>query len=550
MNVGEMQRKLSLGAEQDKSLRFYDLYHLLYDRDWLRLAHAHVAQNAGSITAGCDGIDMGLFDANLEENLATLRADLQAQTFEPSPVRRVYIPKPNGKVRPLGIPSIRDRIVQEALRMIVEPIYEADFSQASFGFRPNRSTLDAIRCIHWATQERMKFRWIIEGDIASYFDTIHHRTLLRILRRRLADKCLLTIIWKFLRAGVMEKKLFRATTQGTPQGGIVSPLLANVYLHELDTYMESWTQRPAWEKTTRRQKGNGNLIYVRYADDFVVLWNGRKQGAEDLKVHLRQFLQEQLQLVLSDEKTRVTHLNDGFEFLGYRIQRQMGHRGRATKLLIPQSAMDRVRLKLRWATSPSQHLHSVNAKIMALNQIIAGWCAYYQYTSRASTIFARIDPAAFWYFAHWLGRKYRCSIPEVLKRFGSPRLKTPEKELIRGAERFPTKRYRKRFRKPNPYTTQEVRVREDLPRDQRWLGHERRPGMADLRPYILDRDDYHCLQCGAQVTPATAEVDHIRPVRRFKRPIEANTPGNLQTLCIPCHRKKTRGDLQRESLVR
>jgi RNA-directed DNA polymerase len=160
MNVGEMQRKLSLWAEQEKNHRFFDLYHLLYDTDWLRLAHDYVAQNAGSKTAGCDGMNMRHFDENLESNLQQLARELRSETFEPCPVRRVHIPKSNGKFRPLGIPSVRDRIVQEALRMILEPIYEADFSQYSFGFRPNRRTMDAIKCIVWSTQERKKF-WLM-----------------------------------------------------------------------------------------------------------------------------------------------------------------------------------------------------------------------------------------------------------------------------------------------------------------------------------------------------------------------------------------------------
>ena len=145
MNVGEMQRKLSPWAEQDKGHKFFDLYHLLYDKEWLRLAHDYVKQNAGSKTAGCDGIKMSVFDENLEDNLHQLEKELKSETFEPHPVRRVYIPKANGRLRPLGIPSIRDRIVQEALRMILEPIYEADFDQKSFGFRPNRRTMDAVK---------------------------------------------------------------------------------------------------------------------------------------------------------------------------------------------------------------------------------------------------------------------------------------------------------------------------------------------------------------------------------------------------------------------
>jgi RNA-directed DNA polymerase len=191
MNVGEMQRKLSLWAQQDKQRKFYDLYSLLYDGTWLRLAHDYVAQNAGSRTAGCDGITMRRFDERLEENLQALTEELKAGTFEPYPVRRVYIPKANGRVRPLGIASIKDRIVQEALRMILEPIYEADFSQTSFGFRPLRRTMDAIRCITWSTTEQKRFFWIVEGDLSSYFDTIHHRRLVKILRRRIRDERLI-----------------------------------------------------------------------------------------------------------------------------------------------------------------------------------------------------------------------------------------------------------------------------------------------------------------------------------------------------------------------
>jgi len=223
VNVGEMQRKLSLWATQNKEHRFFDLYHLLYDKEWLQLAHAYVSRNSGSKTAGCDGINMRIFDEKLEDNLQQLAQELKSEDFEPQPVRRVYIPKANGKYRPLGIAAIRDRIVQEAVRMILEPIYEADFSQYSYGFRPNRCTMDAISSIQKWTHGLSKYYWIIEGDLSAYFDTIHHRRLVKVLRQRIRDKKLIRLIWKFLRAGVMEGKLFKDTTLGVPQGGIVTP---------------------------------------------------------------------------------------------------------------------------------------------------------------------------------------------------------------------------------------------------------------------------------------------------------------------------------------
>jgi retron-type reverse transcriptase len=170
MNVGEVQRKLSQWATQDKGRTFYGLYDRLYDEDWLRLAHAYVKQNAGSSTAGCDGINMATFDEALEGNLQKITEALKSETFKPRPVRRVDIPKPNGKTRPLGLPSIQDRIVQEALRMVREPIFEADFSPYSCGFRPIRCTMDAIKCITWSTQEHKKYFWVIEGDTSSYLD--------------------------------------------------------------------------------------------------------------------------------------------------------------------------------------------------------------------------------------------------------------------------------------------------------------------------------------------------------------------------------------------
>src|SRR5262245_18739104 len=331
MNVGEMQRLLSLKAEKSPGHRFDDLHGLICDMDWLWLAHDYVAQNAGSKTAGCDGVVMADFDRDAGGNLRRLREALRSGEFEACPVRRVYIPKANGKRRPLGIPSIRDRIVQEAVRMALEPIFEADFSQHSFGFRPNRRTMDAIRHLMCFTKEHTKYFWAIEGDISAYFDTIPHRELMKLVGRRVKDARLLDLIWKFLRAGVMERKLFKGTELGTPQGGIVSPLLANVYLHELDRFVERYTGLSKREKAERRRRGQANFAYARYADDFVVLCNGTREQAMALREELQTFLSDSLRLTLSMEKTKVTHLDEGFEFLGFRLQRSLGGKGMVTK---------------------------------------------------------------------------------------------------------------------------------------------------------------------------------------------------------------------------
>src|SRR2546430_7471636 len=325
-----MQRKLSQKAEKEIEHQFENLYSLLCNEDWLRVAHKHVNTNRRRETAGIDGESMCTFNKDLEVNLGKLREQLKAKTFEPLPVRRVYIPKANGKKRPLGIPGIRDRIVQEALRMILEPIWEADFSKYSYGFRPNRSTYNAIAHIANRLTGRSgeMYQWVIEGDIASYFDAIPHRRLMKAIKKRVADRNIRDLLWKFLRAGVMYQGKYEETLTGTPQGGIISPLLANIYLHELDRYMEStYLNLSQYEKHTRRLQGKSNYLYVRYADDWVAICNGTKEQAYAMKEELRIVLQN-MGLTLSAEKTKVTHITEGFTFLGYRITRGMGKIGR------------------------------------------------------------------------------------------------------------------------------------------------------------------------------------------------------------------------------
>jgi group II intron reverse transcriptase/maturase len=246
------------------------------------------------------------------------------------------------------------------------------------------------------------------------FDTINHRVLMKLLRRRVRDERLLQLIWKYLRAGVMEKKLFRDTQHGTPQGGIASPLLANIYLHELDRYMQRYTGLSLPEKTKRRKAGQANFAYIRYCDDFVVLCNGRREHAEALKEEFYTFLRRELKLTLSKEKTKVTHLNDGCKFLGFWIERSMGQKGITTKVLIPPEAFQQCREKISTITDASTHEHSVTTKILAINRIIGGWCRYYQYCTSASTTFGKLEYHVFWSMAHWLGRKFQLTMPQVM----------------------------------------------------------------------------------------------------------------------------------------
>lgn len=559
MKVGEMQKKLSLRAEREPDHRFGDLYSLLYNDTWIRAAHAKVNSNTGRKTPGVDGETMAQFNENLDRNLEELKEQLRTGDFEPRPVRREILRerKPDGriKLRPLGIPTIRDRLVQEALRMILEPIWEADFHPRSFGFRPDRGTQDAIACLARSmigTAGRT-YLWAIEGDIASYFDTIPHRKLLKCLRKRLSDRKLLDLLWKFLRAGVLEEGQLRNSLTGTPQGGIISPLLANIYLHELDQYMEAnYLGLTVYQKRKRRVQGRANFIYVRYADDFVILCNGTKAQAEELKQELSDFLAQKLKLELSWAKTKITHMTEGFQFLGYELIRSRGIKGTLVpKVKVPQEAVDRFRGKLKRVLAPNTHHESVRMKLIALNRIIGGWCRYYQHTSSPARVFNRLRYDLFWQMVFWIGRKYQIRTPAVMRRFYEGSTLTDGRLALVMPTDFKTKRLQAR-KIPNPYTVDPDQIRREILFEPEtiWTGDEERPGRFDLWELILERDGPICAACETSVEPEEAQMDHKTPRARFKRKKDADALNNLQMLCIPCHRAKTTKDLQVLSRMR
>jgi hypothetical protein len=277
------------------------------------------------------------------------------------------------------------------------------------------------------------------------FDTIHHRKLTKLLRRRIADERLLDLIWQFLRAGVMDRNVLRATTEGVPQGGIISPLLANVYLHELDKYMERYTALSTPEKATRRRQGLANFVHVRYADDFVDLCNGTLEQAVALKAELTEFLHDRLRLELSAEKTRITHLNDGFEFLGFRFRRGRSKAGgMVTRSLIPMGKARDHLAKLKVITAPGTCNDSVVNKLRALNRVIRGWCQYYHFTGNASATFARLSNRTYRLLGHWLGRKFKCRIKKARKPFWRDG-HLAGKVVLRLHNEFPPQVYKDKF---------------------------------------------------------------------------------------------------------
>jgi RNA-directed DNA polymerase len=359
----------------------------VYDPATLLMAFARVAGNAGARTPGVDGLTVADVEAQVGVPgfLHDLRAGLKTGAFGPLPVRERTIPKPGGagKVRRLGIPTVADRVVQGALKLVLEPIFEADFAPVSYGFRPMRRAQDAVAEIHhYGTHG---YRWVLDADIEACFDSIDHPALMDRVRARVKDKRVLALVKAFLKAGILtELGQNKDTHTGTPQGGVLSPLLANIALSVLDEHVHGpWkpggVMSTESRRATRRAKGSPTWRLVRYADDFVVLVHGTQADAEALHEQVAQVLAP-IGLRLSPAKTRVVHMSGGFEFLGFHIQwrRKRG----STKWYVYTFVADRplrsVKARIRALThrTSQQDLRTV---LIGLNQITRGWANYFRH---------------------------------------------------------------------------------------------------------------------------------------------------------------------------
>jgi RNA-directed DNA polymerase len=395
LRVRRMQAKLHLWATQDKGRVFNDLHNLVYDPAFLVHAWERVQGNKGGRTSGVDGVVPRNLPRMPVGFLSDLRRELKERTFRPQPVRERLIPKHGTtKKRRLGIPTAADRVVQAALKLVLEPIFEADFSQASYGFRPKRRAQDAIAEIHLFTSKR--YEWVFEADIEACFDNIHHEALMDRVRTRVKDKRVLALVKSFLKAGILsEDGMDRDTHTGTPQGGILSPLLANIALSVLDDhFQQKWdafsigTTSP-WQRRKRlRRAGGATFKLVRYADDFVILVAGAEHHAQALWTTVADLLRP-VGLSLSTEKTRVVHIDDGFDFLGWRIQRR--HKaGTADKKMIYtypakkslNSIVGKVRIITRRSASPYVSLEQL---LRHLNSVVRGWCNYFRHGVSSAT---------------------------------------------------------------------------------------------------------------------------------------------------------------------
>ena len=403
------QTKLHRWAVQDDQARFGDLFNLVCDPATLLVAWERVKRNRGSRTAGVDGQTRARVEQiGVAGVLAELRQELKDGTYRPLPARERLIPKRSGKLRSLGISTVRDRIVQTAAKLVLEPIFEADFCPTSYGFRPRRRTQDAVEEVRFFINAPRSYEWVVEGDVEDCFGSIHHGLLMEQVRRRVTDKRVLQLIRRFLAAGIMrEHGALAATPSGTPQGSALSPLLANIALSVLDRYFEAaWTARRSRERARERAKGRPSYRLIRYADDFVVLVRGTEAQAHAIKQQTAAFMREQMRLTLSPEKTRVTHVDDGFDLLGFRIVRRPWKQTKRVAYTFPsQRALRTVMHRIKTLTNHSTVNLSLDRLIHVLNSILRGWANYYRHAA-SSRCFAYLSHYLWWRVIRWLRKKH------------------------------------------------------------------------------------------------------------------------------------------------
>jgi RNA-directed DNA polymerase len=537
MNIEEVQRRLweqskTHRENREASLplfltntyanRIRNLFDLIHQPNWLDEAASRVYVRSKGKAPGVDGITVSAFKEHGTEHLQALRLELKKRTYRPQPLRRVEIPKTNGKMRQLGIPCLRDKIVQESMRMALEPIFEVEFHENSYGFRPHRNAHHAVFFCRLSMQHG--FTWVIEGDVKACFDEISHNAILGTVREKVMDNKFLDLLQLLLKAGVITDGKLLPTVKGVPQGGVVSPLLANIVLNKLDWFLHG-KAKYGMDRSRVHKLGEPNLRFVRYADDWCVfLTRANKRYAEALKEEIREFLLDQCSLELSVEKTKVTHVRDGFEFLGFQLERGIGQKGKfVPKIKIRQKAIADIRLRLNEVTRYRPSQESIDARVRNTSVVIRGWSNYFKIAHNFSAVAGKLDDITHWAMVKAISRKNDKSTKQVHRKFYfNGRIGvSPNRTLAR----FSDTKMRYGIIAPVEYEPGKGIYLEDYEWEANFLYPDKtRPGQMDLKLATLERDGYQCRRCGSLVVSESSHVDHIKPVHQFASFEQANIP--------------------------
>jgi group II intron reverse transcriptase/maturase len=580
----EHLRKL---AEADPTKRFGKLLKIVRQEVFLVMTWERVRTNKGSKTPGVDGQTKDDVDVKMLQDLAR---ELAENRYRPQPVRRVYIPKGKSQRRPLGIPTVRDRIVQAAAAQVLEAIYEPIFRDCSYGFRPGRSAIHTLR--HMARAYRAGATWTIEGDLVKCFDKLPHGVILNCLRKRIKDERFIDLIRRMLQAGVMEDSRYEQTYSGTPQGGLVSPILMNIVLHEFDCWMEDHWQANPSPLTSRQQQARVNpeyarhkrnlsrwraqlsgripmgrqtkeglrrkiqeavaerkkvpcylprqvIYYCRYADDYaVILCNYSKEDARCLKRAMAEWLQENLGVTQHPDKTQITHWSKRFSFLGYDLRGQRNQNGTHwLRLTIPPEAERRLKQRVKrlcgYYQIPETDL------FMSVNALVRGWTQYYRYANNATQRFGYLTGVVYWLTAHYLGRKHRCSIKKMMRTHYGIDSKTGKRALY-----ITRPNGRRLFIWNKPPKRKSVLSEQVYARDARpvtmtaWAGGHSYQQRLELREQCRN----HCQHCGkASSRLVVHHPNRLRKCRQRKQGpaniIQSAHEQQAKLLCPDCHRQ-------------
>ena len=581
--------------------KYERLYRILFNEEMFHVAYQRIYAKEGNMTEGSDGRTIDGMSLTRITDLIDL---LRSETYQPQPARRTYIPKKNGKMRPLGIPSFDDKLVQEVVRMILEAIYEGHFEDCSHGFRPRRSCHTALNEIH---KTFTGAKWFIEGDIKGFFDNINHEKMIDLLKERISDERFIRLIRKFLRAGYIEDWTFHNTFSGTPQGGIISPILANIYLDKLDKYMLEYAQ--GFDKGKKRKPNEARILldnqktramkklkvvkeknerteiviqikaidkarhsipsdnemdesykrlkYVRYADDFLIGVIGSKEDSKRIKEDIKNFLESELKLELSDEKTLITHTEKFAKFLGYEIfvnksnlprRDSMGRLSRVyNKKVQLRISMDTIKKKLlgfgvleikchngkeQW--KPREHRKSINNDdleiLQKFNYTIRGFHNYYAIANNSAILHSFKYIMEYSMYKTFAG-KYKSSVSKIVRRYKKNKLFTVQYEDRKGNVKQQTF-YNESFKRRKPITSEHLDTASVI-----YLDH---------RTSLIERlKAEKCEMCGAT---GKLDMHHVRKLKDldgkgYADKLMMARRRKTIALCRSCHLKVHAGSI-------